>query len=174
MESRRLTHLVVYGDREHFANLTYLTGFDPRFEEALLVVPRREAPTLLVGNECEAYLSVSPLFSAGRLRSERFQPFSLLNQPRGSSRPLDTIFRDLGIVKGSLPGCVGWKYFSTAEHVLGQRAIDLPAYLVDTLRELASPENVAASGHSVHRLKLPTSSTPACWRRKGCGGLFSV
>src|SRR5260370_3102744 len=114
MESRRLTHLVVYGDREHFANLTYLTGFDPRFEEALLVVPRREAPTLLLGNECEAYLSVSPLFSAGRLRSERFQPFSLLNQPRGSSRPLDPIFPDLGIVNRSLPGCVGWKYFSTA------------------------------------------------------------
>ena len=66
----------------------------------------------------------------------------MLNQPGGSSRPLDTIFRDLGIVKGSLPGCVGWKYFSTAEHALGQRAIDLPAYLVDTLRELASPENV--------------------------------
>ena len=29
---------IVYGDREHFANLTYLTGYDPRFEEALLVV----------------------------------------------------------------------------------------------------------------------------------------
>src|SRR3984893_1870811 len=62
MESRRLTHLVVYGDREHFANLAYLTGFDPRFEEALLVIPPRETPVLLVGNECEAYLSVSPLF----------------------------------------------------------------------------------------------------------------
>ena len=23
---------VVYADREHFANLAYLTGFDPRFE----------------------------------------------------------------------------------------------------------------------------------------------
>src|SRR3954462_8053435 len=26
---------IVYGDREHFANLTYLTGYDPRFEEAM-------------------------------------------------------------------------------------------------------------------------------------------
>src|SRR6202166_5061998 len=66
MEARRLTHLVVYGDREHFANLAYLTGFDPRFEEALLIIPSREAPALIVGNECEAYLSVSPLFAAGR------------------------------------------------------------------------------------------------------------
>ena len=38
MEERKLTHLVVYGDREHFANLAYLTGFDPRFEEAVLIV----------------------------------------------------------------------------------------------------------------------------------------
>ena len=63
MESRRLTHLVVYGDREHFANLAYLTGFDPRFEEALLIVPLRETPVIIVGNECEGYLSVSPLFA---------------------------------------------------------------------------------------------------------------
>ena len=27
---------MVYGDREHFANLAFLTGFDPRFEEAIL------------------------------------------------------------------------------------------------------------------------------------------
>src|SRR4026207_246450 len=60
MESRRLTHLVVYGDREHFANLAYLTGFDPSFEEALLVVPLRGSPVIIVGNECEGYLSVSP------------------------------------------------------------------------------------------------------------------
>jgi hypothetical protein len=142
MESRRLTHLVVYGDREHFANLAYLTGFDPRFEEALLVIPPRETPVLLVGNECEAYLSVSPLFTAGQLRSERFQSFSLLNQPRGSSRPLDQIFRELGITRASSVGCVGWKYFSAAEHPLGHRAIDLPAYIADTLREIAAPENV--------------------------------
>src|SRR5579863_9325184 len=70
MEPRRFTHLVVYGDREHFANLAYLTGFDPRFEEALLVIPALGTPLLLVGNECEAYLSVSPLFAAGRLQSE--------------------------------------------------------------------------------------------------------
>ena len=34
--------LVVYGDREHSANITYLTGYDPRFEETMLVlVPGR-------------------------------------------------------------------------------------------------------------------------------------
>src|SRR5215471_17900928 len=53
-----LTHAVVYGDREHFANLAFLTGFDPRFEEALLVVSERAHPLLLVGNECHGYLTV--------------------------------------------------------------------------------------------------------------------
>ena len=32
--------VVIYGDREHAANLSYLCGFDPRFEEALLVLGR--------------------------------------------------------------------------------------------------------------------------------------
>ena len=31
---RGYDRLVVYADREHSANLAYLTGFDPRFEEA--------------------------------------------------------------------------------------------------------------------------------------------
>jgi Xaa-Pro aminopeptidase len=142
METRRLTHLVVYGDREHFANLAYLTGFDPRFEEALLIVPLRGTPVIIVGNECEGYLSVSPSFAAGEMHSERFQSFSLLDQPRDSSRRLDEIFSDAGIGSGSSVGCVGWKYFSAAEHPLGHRAIDLPAYIADTLRGLAPADAV--------------------------------
>jgi hypothetical protein len=41
MAASGLTHLVIYGDREHFANLMYLTHFDPRFEEALLIICRK-------------------------------------------------------------------------------------------------------------------------------------
>lgn len=142
MERLGLTHLVVYGDREHFANLAYLTGFDPRFEEAVLIIARQGSPLLVVGNECEGYLTVSPLYVTGKLRSERFQPFSLLNQPRDSSRLIKEIFADEGISDDSAVGCVGWKYFSDSEHPDSAHAIDLPAYLVDTLRELAGWENV--------------------------------
>ncbi len=142
MERLGLTHLIVYGDREHFANMAFLTGFDPRFEEAVLVISQREKPLLLVGNECEGYLTVSPLFVAGKLRYERYQPFSLLNQPRENSRLVREIFADEGIQKDSIVGCVGWKYFDDSEHPDGAHAIDLPAYLVDTLRELTAWENV--------------------------------
>jgi hypothetical protein len=46
-----LDALVVYADREHFANMSYLTGYDPRFEESLLIMVPGRAPVLLVGNE---------------------------------------------------------------------------------------------------------------------------
>lgn len=142
MDRLGLTHLVVYGDREHFANLAWLTGFDPRFEEAVLVVGGQSDPLLVVGNECEGYLAVSPLFAAGKLRSERFQPFSLLNQPRNSSRLLIDIFMGEGIEDGAKVGCVGWKYFADSEHPDGLHAVDLPAYIVDTLRDLVGRNNV--------------------------------
>jgi len=51
-EVRRYDRLVIYADREHSANLAYLTGFDPRFEEALLVLGSEGQPAILVGNEC--------------------------------------------------------------------------------------------------------------------------
>ncbi len=45
---RGYDRLVIWADREHSANLAYLTGFDPRFEEAMLIVgptgSRRSSP----------------------------------------------------------------------------------------------------------------------------------
>ena len=145
MGERNLTHLVVYGDREHFANLAFLTGFDPRFEEALLIVGQNQSPLLVVGNECEAYVGVSPLFNEGKLRRERFQPFSLLNQPRDQSRTVSEIFADEGIDASSMVGCLGWKYFTDHEHPDSRYAIELPSYLVDTLRALAGRDHVVNS-----------------------------
>ena len=53
--------LLVYADREHAANLAYLTGYDPRFEEALLVIVPDRPPALMVGNEGHGYAAISPL-----------------------------------------------------------------------------------------------------------------
>ena len=51
--ARGYDRLVVYADREHSANLSCLTGFDPRFEEAILVVgARRRCRRSSSGNEC--------------------------------------------------------------------------------------------------------------------------
>jgi Xaa-Pro aminopeptidase len=126
-----LSHLVVYGDREHFANLAWLTGFDPRFEEALLILRAAGDPLIVVGTECRSYLPISPLWKAGRLRHEHYQPFSLLGIARDSSRQLDAIFREEEIADSSHVGCVGWKYYAEPSQM------DLPSYIVDCLRRLA-------------------------------------
>ena len=61
MAERGYDHLVVWADREHSANLAYLTGFDPRFEEAALVVGPSGDPAVLAGNECAGMAGAAPL-----------------------------------------------------------------------------------------------------------------
>ncbi|WP_165021638.1 hypothetical protein [Dysgonomonas sp. ZJ279] len=142
MEHRNLTHLVVYGDREHFANLMYLAHFDPRFEEALMIISKEGAPLMLVGNECVGHLTVSPLYNAGKLRYERYQPFSLISQPRDESRGLAEILRGEGINDDSKVGCMGWKYYSDIEFADYQKAIEIPSFIVDKLRSICGYDNV--------------------------------
>ena len=50
-----LDAMVIYGDREHVANISWATGHDPRFEEALCIVVPGRIPTLLAGNEGYPY-----------------------------------------------------------------------------------------------------------------------
>jgi Xaa-Pro aminopeptidase len=118
--------LVIYADREHSANMAYLTGFDPRFEEAILIVGPTGDPALLVGNECYAMAGVAPL----PLRRHLFQDLSLPSQPRDRSRPLAEILREEGITRGTCIGVVGWKTYATVE------MSDAPAFLVDALRRI--------------------------------------
>ena len=101
MEQRRYDHLVVWADREHSANLAYLTGFDPRFEEAVLVVSPGGDPALLVGNENLATAEAAPL----PLRCVRFQDLSLPGQPRDGSLPLPEILAAEGIGVWEQRGC---------------------------------------------------------------------
>ncbi|HEU5112512.1 MAG TPA: aminopeptidase P family N-terminal domain-containing protein, partial [Acidimicrobiia bacterium] len=123
---RGLDRIVVYADREHSANLSYLTGFDPRFEEALLVVGDDNEPAILVGNECWGMAGAAPL----RMRRHLYQDFSLPSQPRDRSLPLGDILGQEGIAAGSRVGVVGWKVFEDSG------IIDLPAFIVDELRQL--------------------------------------
>src|ERR1035437_1523672 len=60
-EARRYDRIVVYADREHSASLSYLTGFDPRFEEALLVLGPTDKPAILAGNECRGMAAAGAL-----------------------------------------------------------------------------------------------------------------
>jgi hypothetical protein len=88
---RGYERVVVRADRAHSAGLAYLTGFDPRFEEAVLIVgPADEIvgpadePSILVGNECEGMAAQAPL----KMRPVPFQDLSLPGQPRDRSATL--------------------------------------------------------------------------------------
>jgi Creatinase/Prolidase N-terminal domain len=124
--------VVVYADREHSASMSYLTGFDPRFEEALLVVGPGDQPAILAGNECWKLAGAAPL----PMRTHLYQDLSLPSQPRDRSRPLGEILRSEGIAAGSRVGLVGWKLFAD------RAASDLPAFIVDELRAICGAGNV--------------------------------
>ena len=124
--------ILVYGDREHFANLAYLTGYDPRFEEALLILKPGRKPTLLLGNEGMGYSGVSPL----DLHRVLYQSFSLLGQPRGDSPMLKDILKSAGVRGSQGLGIAGWKSFDERESNDPARALEIPAFIVEVLTEL--------------------------------------
>jgi Xaa-Pro aminopeptidase len=129
---RGYDRIVVYADREHSANLSWLTGFDPRFEEAVLVVGPAGEPAILVGNECHGMAGAAPL----PMRRVLFQDLSLPGQPRDRSRPLREILADEGIGSGRRVGVIAWKTYAD------RATIEAPTYLVDELRRLTGPTGI--------------------------------
>jgi hypothetical protein len=138
-DQRGYERLVVYADREHSANLAFLTGFDPRFEEAILVAGPDGEPAILVGNECWGMAGAAPL----RMRRQMFQDLSLPSQPRDRSRPLAEILADEGIRSGSRVGVVGWKTYGDPARS------DAPSYLIDELRRLVGDNGVVENATDI-------------------------
>jgi Xaa-Pro aminopeptidase len=139
MERHGYDRLVVYADREHSANMSYLTGFDPRFEEAIAVVGPSGEPTILVGNECYGMAGAAPL----PMRRELFQDLSLPSQPRERSRSLAAILGDAGIGTGSRVGVIGWKPFADPA------MLDVPSFLADELRGLVGPSDTVENANGL-------------------------
>jgi hypothetical protein len=131
-------HVVVYGDREHAASLVFLTNLDPRFEEALLVLGRGRR-TLLVGKEDIGYMAIVPI----EVDVVLCPTLSLMGIDRSGGSTVDEALRDAGVGKGDRIGVVGWKALLTEESTGTFAPIFAPAFIVDTLREIAgSPELV--------------------------------
>ena len=130
---------VVYADREHSANLSYLTGFDPRFEEAVLIVGPNDLPLLLTGNECVGMAEAAPL----PMRVELHQDFSLPSQPRDRSRVLAEVLGEEGITTGVRVGMLGWKEFAD------RTRIDVPAFVVDEVRAAIGEGGVAENAGDI-------------------------
>jgi hypothetical protein len=132
MAVRDYDRLVLWADREHSAGIAFLTGFDPRFEEAILIVGPADEPAILVGNECFGMAGAAPL----PMRRHLLQDLSLPNQPRDRSRPLAELLAAEGVHPGARIGVVGWKTYAV------RATIEAPSFLVDELRRLVGPDGL--------------------------------
>lgn len=150
-KKRGYQSLVIYGDREHAANLHWLTGFDPRFEEAVLILTQSDA-LLLAGNECLAYTAISPLVAAEDIRTGLCSSLSLPSQPRSGRRLKEWLAE---MVPTGPIGVVGWKWYSAAEVDDPATALDVPAFLADPLRALSKRVENATDllQHPTHGLR---------------------
>ncbi|MHB2170032.1 hypothetical protein [Alsobacter sp. R-9] len=125
--------LVVYADREHNANMAFLSGFEPRFEEALLLLGPGGRRILVVGNEDESYACVAGLPG---LDVALAQSLSLMAQDRSRRPRVMDIVREAGLAKGQTVGLVGWKYFEPEEWDDPASGFHAPAWLVGGLARL--------------------------------------
>jgi hypothetical protein len=140
MNEQALDFLLVFADREHCANLAFLTNLDPRFEEALLLLDRKGKRKLLLGNECMGYTGICPI----PMEFELYQNFSLMGQDRSLARRLVDIITDFGIQAGSTVGCAYYKY-----DVNDKLILDVPAYLADLLRELVNKKELIVNASDI-------------------------
>lgn len=131
--------LAVYADREHLANVMFLAGFEPRFEEALLLLGPAGRRVLLTGNECESYAALSPLPGVEVLLS---QTMSLLGQDRSTAPRIIDVLQSAGLRRGDRVGVIGWKYLDAVEWD-GSAPSFVPAVYLDALRAVAGAEQVA-------------------------------
>jgi hypothetical protein len=126
--------LVVYADREHLANIAFLSGYDPRFEEALLLLGPRDRRVLVVGNEGEAY---APLADLPGLETVLAQSMSLMGQDRSRKPDLASVLRQAGLSRGQTIGLVGWKYFEPREWNESGPGMFVPHFLVVMVSKIA-------------------------------------
>jgi hypothetical protein len=140
-----LEAVVIYADREHFANLAWLTGFDPRFEEALLVIAQGEIPTLLAGPENLGRAQNAAIEVQARL----YPPFGLLGQDRSQTPALEEVLASAGIERGHRVGVLGWKYYGAFESPRPEAWFETPAFIIDTLRRMVGSEGRVVNANAL-------------------------
>lgn len=126
------THLLIYADKEHFSNLEYLTGYDPRYEECMMLLKRGSLPWMILGNEGMGQAQCLMISHEKVL----FQSLSPMGQPRGKSKNLVEILSDFGISPDSQVGILGWKSFTSKEFRDWKHTFEVPAYIIKSVEAL--------------------------------------
>jgi hypothetical protein len=138
--------LVVYADREHNANLVFLTGYDPRFEEALLLLGPSDRRILVVGNEGQGY---APVAGLPDLEVVLAQSMSLMGQDRSRRPMLASVLREAGIARGDRISIASWKYLQAEEWDQPGTGYLAPHYLVTLLAHLAADPSALSDATAV-------------------------
>jgi hypothetical protein len=136
---------VIYADREHCANLAYLTGFDPRFEEALLILVDGRPPTIITGPENQSCAAAAMI----DVEVVLYPPFGLMGQARGRTPALLDLLRGLGLTPNTRTGVLGWKYFGRHEAERPESWLETPSYIVDALRAAVGPGGVVVNANAL-------------------------
>jgi Xaa-Pro aminopeptidase len=127
--------LMIYADKEHGSNFEYLTGFIPRFEEAVFVMKNNGECSYILGNE--------NLKLAKHARTTgtvyHYPLFSLPNQPMYDDTPLEVILEQINLSSSKKIGLVGWKMFTSKTHD-NDTLFDIPNFVVEAVRN-AKPDH---------------------------------
>lgn len=129
MKAEGFDAVVIYADKEHGGNFEYLTGFIPRFEEALLILDADGTSHVILGNENLKLAQFSRL--AVNLMHSPY--FSLPNQPMENEAALETLFAQAGLDRKKRVGLIGWKMFKPAAGQ-GKTFFDLPYFIVEAIK----------------------------------------
>ncbi|ESQ88105.1 M24 family metallopeptidase [Asticcacaulis benevestitus] len=125
--------VAVYADREHFSNIAYLCDFEPRFEEALLMLGPDDVRVIITGNECVSFAQAMTRLTSFEVRL--CQAMSLPGQDRSRAPSLLAVLKDIGILAGQRIGLVGWK--PPALEAGEDAGFFFPSVYVDALRRSA-------------------------------------
>ena len=124
--------IVVYGDREHGGNFGYLAGFEPRFEESLIVLHSSGKMYMILGNEALRMAA----YSRNEVTVLHTPYFSLPNQPMHGETDLAEVFAAAGLKEGQKIGVAGWKMF-TGSLSDPKDMLDVPEFITRPIRQIA-------------------------------------
>lgn len=168
MKREGLQLLLVYADREHGANFAYLTGFEPRFEEAVCVLHEDGRAYLLLGNENLKMCKYSSLKAA----PIHVPYFSLPNQPMENEKNLEGLLKEAGISDNRSIGIAGWKLF-TSKWEDNEQIFDVPYFIVDAVKRLNPKGRTVSAGalflHPENGVRVTVNANEAAHYEFGAG-----
>lgn len=142
MEDFGLSSLIIYADKEHGSNFEYLTGFIPRFEEALQIINKDGTSILMLGNENYNKTKFARVKSHGL----KVPLFSLPNQPMGDFKPFGDYLEEVQIDDSGKIGFVDWKLLS-AEFTDKDLISALPHFVIEAFAQRFGRENFVNATH---------------------------